>query len=149
MGRSLAFRTNHDRTLVFLLGLAAVLLVSGQDDGPECHCGMFITNSTDEYKVHRLPPFNLDNCGMIAECKTMCADAYDEFTGGGDLNYELASGYNVGQEICILLANQGINHLWHETVYGYARQCNGPWDYDGRSSINRLCCRHGHYTECT
>ena len=48
---------------------------SGQDDGPECHCGMFITNSTDEYQVGRkLDAFNLDNCEMVDKCKTMCAD---------------------------------------------------------------------------
>ncbi|KAG7164180.1 hypothetical protein Hamer_G014316 [Homarus americanus] len=74
---------------------------------------------------------------------------YDTYTNGGDLNYRLDNGYTVGQEICIQMAQKhNVGDLWDETVYGYARQCNGPWDYDGESSINNLCCSRGHFVKC-
>ncbi|XP_071537404.1 uncharacterized protein [Panulirus ornatus] len=138
------------RRMNILLAILAVVItqVGAQTDGPECRCGMFITLWNDAYEVHKLPPIDIDDCSAFETCKSMCAAEYRDFTNNGDLNFEVASGYSVGQEICIILSSHGFNDIDYETVYGYARQCNGPWDYDGESSINHLCCTNGHYIPC-
>ncbi|KAG7157265.1 hypothetical protein Hamer_G029667 [Homarus americanus] len=105
--------------------------------------------TTTRYRVHRLPPFDLDDCSAFKKCKKKCALEYDTYTNGGDLNC-LDNGYTVGQEICIQMAQKhNVGDLWDETVCSYARQCNGPWDYDGESSINNLCCSRGHFVKCS
>merc|ERR1719334_1819031 len=106
---------------------ALIVAVSAQDDGPECECGMFITNYGAELEVHRLPPLDIDNCDKFEKCKKMCAEEYRGFTNDGDLNYVLGNGLTVGQEICLrAYVDHGVEIIHWETVYGYARHCNGP-----------------------
>merc|ERR1719187_360382 len=129
--------------------IALVAAVSAQDDGPECDCGMFITSWGDEIEVHRLPPFDIDDCDKFNLCKKKCAGEFDLLTGGGNLNHMLENGYTVGQHICLdTYTEQGIERIEDETVWGYARQCNGPWDWDGEFSLQRLCCHRGIHYDC-
>ncbi|KAG7164181.1 uncharacterized protein LOC121871973 [Homarus americanus] len=131
---------------VLLTTLAAL---AWAQDAPECHCGMFITAFHNEYLVHLLPPFDLDDCSAMEACNSKCNDEFDALTGGGYLNYSLNNGFTVGQELCLtMLTEYDIDHVEEETVYGYARQCNGPWDYDGGSTFDQLCCWEGRYYEC-
>merc|ERR1712142_1181466 len=75
-----------------------------------------------------------------------CAQEATKMTNGGDLEYELPSGYSVGQELCIGLNNaHGIDSCRNEPVYVYSNNCDGPWIWDGVTSIAELCCHDGHY----
>merc|ERR1712002_579970 len=126
-----------------------IVAVSGQAEIPECECGMFITTMGNELEVHRLPPFDIDNCNQVTQCKRSCAGEYDTLTNGGDLNYVLGNGYTVGQDICLrAYDSHGVEEIHHETVYGYARHCKGPWDFDGETSIQHLCCYKGLHYDC-
>merc|ERR1712002_537880 len=128
---------------------ALLALAHGQGDGSECECGMFITTWSTEYEVHRLDPFDIDNCNAVEKCNNKCAEEYTAYSNGGDLNHVLGNGYTVGQEMCInLFLNFQVDFISDETVYGYARHCKGPWDYDGQFSINRLCCFEGYHYDC-
>ena len=70
-------------------------------------------------------------------------------TNDGDLEYELANGYSVGEELCIgLNSGHGINSCYREPVYVYSNVCDGPWEWDGETSIQELCCAEGHYADC-
>ncbi|XP_071537240.1 uncharacterized protein [Panulirus ornatus] len=129
--------------------LLAIALVWAEDDRPNCSCGMYIQKDDIIRRVYRLDPFQVDNCDAWDVCKTSCANEFSNSTGGGDLNYELSNGYSVGQEICIaLVQHHGEHNVHNAIVYGYANLCNGPWVYDGVSTINSLCCQDGFFTPC-
>ncbi|XP_071537575.1 uncharacterized protein [Panulirus ornatus] len=133
-----------------LILASVAVLARAQTDGPECKCGMFLTYWHDEILVHTLPPFDIDDCKDFEQCKQRCAEEFDQLTGGGDLDFQLEGGYTVGQELCLtVLTTQDISEINYETVYGYARQCNGPWDYTGVKTFNQLCCVDGRYVHCT
>merc|ERR1719495_2524245 len=134
--------------VLFLVLTSLLALASGQGDGAECECGLFVTIHDCEIMAHRLLPFDIDNCQAVEECKTKCAEEYRQYTNNGDVNHMLDNGYTVGQQLCLELWINHDSDSWYETVYGYARHCNGPWDYDGEFSINRLCCRSGISYDC-
>jgi len=113
-----------------------------------CRCGMFITVGTVEYEVHELPPVENVDCDDKSICKKTCRAEFEKLTGGGDMNFELPSGYSVGQELCIAMSNHQIHNCRDETVYGYYDLCDTLWQFDGETSSNELCCREGHYHDC-
>ncbi|XP_071537571.1 uncharacterized protein [Panulirus ornatus] len=132
-----------------LLLLAGLTLVWGTKDLATCRCGMFIQMDDDVHMVYHLDPINIETCEPYELCKIKCAEEFNTLTDGGNLNNELNSGYTVAQEICLtMMQHHGVHDVQNAVVYGYANMCNGPWMWDGVSSINKLCCDRGHNTPC-
>ncbi|XP_042216352.1 uncharacterized protein LOC121862285 [Homarus americanus] len=134
----------------FVLLLASIALVgSAVGDLHNCWCGMFIELDEEVHMVYSLDSATVNSCDDVSTCKTTCASEFNTYTAGGDLNHVLGDGYSVGQEICLrMVERHGIHNIYHATVYGYGNVCNGPWVYDGVSSINSLCCHKGFYRPC-
>ncbi|KAG7177692.1 uncharacterized protein LOC121862293 [Homarus americanus] len=136
-------------TFVLLLASIALVGAKGVGEFPNCWCGMFIEMDDEVHMVYHLESITVDSCDDVSICKTTCANEFNVFTSGGDLNHLLANGYSVGQEICLkMVEHHGIHNVYHAKVYGYANACNGPWAYDGVSSTNALCCHEGFYKAC-
>merc|ERR1712002_160647 len=137
------------KVLALLLATLALASAMATKDSPNCWCGAFIELPDDIHKVWRLESAFLDSCDMVDEFKAICASEFDIFTGGGDLGYVLESGYTVGQELCLYMAqHQGVHNIMNAYVYGYANMCNGPWIYDGVSTTGKLCCKEGANMPC-
>merc|ERR1712142_455949 len=137
-----------DMKVLLLLASVVALAWAGQDS-PNCWCGMFIQERDDAHRVYALESGFFDSCDELDACKQLCASEFNNATGGGDLNFEQSNGYSIGQEICLYMSqHNGVTDIKEAVVYGYANLCNGPWVYDGESSINRLCCYQGFYIPC-
>merc|ERR1719244_1690232 len=72
-----------------------------------------------------------------------------KISDNGDLDHELPNGYTVGQELCIGLNNgHGIDNCFREPVYVYSNTCDGPWIWDGLTTLQELCCHEGRHHDC-
>merc|ERR1719495_2484307 len=135
-------------TLIFI---AALALAGAQDPPPIpiCNCGAFITLDEAEKEIHRLPPIDGFNCEDNRECRQACRAEWNRITNNGDLDHELENGYSVGEELCIGLNNgHGIDSCEWEPVYVYSNTCDGPWEWDGETSAQDLCCHEGRHVNC-
>merc|ERR1719334_3131573 len=114
---------------------------------PSCNCGAFISLDHAEYEIHRLPPFPTLDCDETKACALKCADEAKKVADEG-MDFELENGYTLGQELCIGANHHGMDHVDREPVYVYSNTCDGPWIWDGVTSLEELCCQDGHYQDC-
>merc|ERR1712002_183203 len=146
MGIIFLVKFNKTMKLIILL-VAFATLASAK---PLCSCGLFMTNKNHEVEIKKLHPMYIENCNQHQECLAECAKVVNQYTKNGDLeaDYGIDYGLTVGQEICLQAQIAGYENIYWEPVYGYAKACDGPWDWTGVQMKQLLCCRHGHYRTC-
>merc|ERR1712189_49558 len=68
----------------------------------ECHCGVFMSLSSGEREIYHMKSAHVDGCGTensTAACMNVCEEEWKGMYKKGDLNAELPSGYNLGQNL--------------------------------------------------
>merc|ERR1712198_41447 len=127
------------------LVLALLLAVATAQHKASCRCGAFITTDTGDRLLYELPAIDVNSCDQHDACKKRCTKEYDTMSGGGDLDFVTEDGETVGQALCTEIGH----HIRNEHVYAFYEICNGPWEFTGEQTQQKLCCDDHHkYHAC-
>ncbi|XP_069188501.1 uncharacterized protein [Procambarus clarkii] len=131
------------KCLLVLLSLAA--LAWSQEES-ECNCEVVLKLPTNEIiSVDDLPVNVVIGCDDHSGCMKTCREEWDSLTNGGDMHYVQENGRLLGQNLCDIVAAQGITNLEPQKLHMVYNLCNSEWQEEGIASQDLLCCVDGVY----